>query len=118
MAFAEWGEETYEDEEGDFRQAYTQLCEKKVGLDVLNDLSADDLITGCKVEFGTAWRIVKGYLAWRESLKVPFYPPEFNPTMMKLIRSNLRRNLLANGLFYFQRHLIKIFIRLELIVPL
>jgi hypothetical protein len=39
MAFIEWCEETYEDEEGDFRQAYTQLCEKKVGLDVLSDLS-------------------------------------------------------------------------------
>lgn len=70
MAFMEWCEESFEDEDGEFMQAYAQLCEKKVGLDILNVLSADDLINGCKVEYGTAWRIVKAYPAWREFLKV------------------------------------------------
>jgi hypothetical protein len=106
IAFVEWCEAEYQDEEGEFREAYIQLCEKKVGLDVLNHLSADDLINGCKVQYGTAWRIVKGYPEWRAFLKV------LNPdsTMTKLICSNLRRDFLANCLRYFERHLIKIFV--------
>lgn len=69
-AFIEWCEEKYGDEDGEFKLAYSLLFANNVGLDTLAKVKAADLITGCKIEFGTAWRIIEAYPTWREFLKV------------------------------------------------
>jgi hypothetical protein len=67
MGFMEWLTAKYQDNEF-VNDSYYRLQEKKLGIDLLKDITSDVLVKECDITLGTAFRIVKGYMAWQKTL--------------------------------------------------
>jgi hypothetical protein len=69
LAYLEWLERKYNDSE--YVEAFDKLRAKKIGVDLLNKLTVDDVLKWCpSLSPGTAMHIVKCLSDWKASLNV------------------------------------------------
>jgi len=86
--FTDWCANKYQDEE--FREAFEQLQKHKIGVDLLGDMDAKEIMAVTGITHGTAIRLQKNLPKWKTTLSNVIY---LNITMTKLIPSQFRRDL-------------------------